>query len=194
MRRLKLNILVYIVFGMSVFFSSVCGLAQILPMSPGVNFLPLLYSALYCYPIVRIPFAPVYFSNVNYYPLPVMLSCSIAPPAPLLPSPPLLHRVAATTTILPALTPGTGLTVVSPVSILNSLLFSPLPSTTTVTYSATIPGTTTSLVPNYVSAPAIKKPTSTTTTVTTTTTLPGLTSFLPLIILLSLLSWLEYLL
>ena len=74
-------------------------------------------------------------------------------------SAPIIRHAATTSIIAPpivALTPG--LNLFSPTALLTSLLFSPVPITTTVTKSI-LPGSFPSTVtPNYVSYTALKKP------------------------------------
>ena len=121
------------------------------------------------------------------YPLPLSLPVLLTP-RPAMPFTNLIYRqAAATTTLLTALStlvPSTALSILSPTALLSSVLFSPLPTTTVVTNTATVPSNTSSYqtVPNNVSANTIQN-LNYATTVTVTPILPGLTSlFLPLLL------------
>ncbi|MGA1823752.1 MAG: hypothetical protein ACMUIP_03740 [bacterium] len=163
------SLLIFINF---LFCYSGNSLAQVNTVSPLLGFYPL--------PPAQFPLRGGIPNFAPPYPTPVIVPSPIAPPMPsLFPPPTLLRHAAQTTAILPTVAP----TILGPTSILASLLFSPLPATTTVTNTAVNPGPTgaTAFVPNNVTANTTQ---NFATTVTTTPVLPGLTAFLPLLLLI----------
>lgn len=154
-----------ILIGITFFLHPAMGLAQPWDVFPRTAYF-------FPFPMLSSPF----FTQRYRFP-------SSPAPLPILMFPQSIKRRAmATTVIIPTL-PSAGLIAPSPTALLAALLFSPLPATTTITNTATFPGTIpTAVVPNNVSATTIQNY-NYATTVTTTPILPGLTSlFLPLLI------------